>query len=375
MRSLIHYKDTGKYTHCLFMDDDACCEASSLFRSVSFMRHAKEFSVAIAGAMLDVNKPYQQWENGAWFDGGCHSVNRNYDLRKSDILVLNEKEDEKKQLYGAWWFFFFPLKAVEILSFPFFVRGDDVEFSYQNKFRIVFINGICAWQEDFTTKENPMTSYLDMRSHIIHHFVLKQIDHGPIQILSMVLRFFCRALFSYEYDTAKVIALAFADVMSGPQYWLANMDMSEIRKKITGEIKVETPRTLRKKYLDIPEADEDLHLPFGTKLVRMLTFNGHLLPSCLLRSEVTRLSKFKVPSGSRMFLRDNVLIYNEINNTEILLSRNIKYFLSDIAVMICSILKFIFKYRKIKKDYNKFFNNLKNNKFWKGAFQGERSSE
>lgn len=75
-------------------------------------------------------------------------------------------------------------------SFPFFVRGDDIEFSYTNKFKIIHMNGIAVWQEDFKIKESPMTLYLDVRSHVLHHLVLEQIDHGPVQILKMVWAFF-----------------------------------------------------------------------------------------------------------------------------------------------------------------------------------------
>ena len=102
MRSLIYYQDEGTYTHCLFMDDDASCEAGSLFRSMSFMRHALDLKLALSGAMLFENIQFLQWENGAWFDGGCHSLNRNLDLRVPQNLHINETESTQ-QIYGAWF--------------------------------------------------------------------------------------------------------------------------------------------------------------------------------------------------------------------------------------------------------------------------------
>lgn len=137
MRSLLHYRDAGAFTHCLFMDDDASCEAGSLFRGISFIRHAKDMSLALSGAMLSENMQFIQWENGAWFDKCCHPMHCNYDLRDSNVLVLNEREDAPQPTYGAWWFFMFPVNRVEMYSFPFFVRGDDIEFSYTNKFKIL----------------------------------------------------------------------------------------------------------------------------------------------------------------------------------------------------------------------------------------------
>ncbi|WP_406038200.1 hypothetical protein [Succinimonas sp.] len=69
-RGLIHFQETGKHTHCLFMDDDASCEAGAIFRSMSFQRHVTDHKVSLNGAMLFENIKFMQWENGAWFDGG-----------------------------------------------------------------------------------------------------------------------------------------------------------------------------------------------------------------------------------------------------------------------------------------------------------------
>ena len=171
MRSLLLYQDSGRHMHCLFMDDDASCEAGSIFRTLTFLRHAKDPKTAISGAMLYENIQFLQWENGAWFDGGCHSLKRNVDLRDSASLLENEEEPDKP-VYGAWWFFCFPLAQVRQYALPFFVRGDDIDFSYANDFTIVSLNGVSCWQQDFKTKESPLTVYLFMRSHIVHHFTI-----------------------------------------------------------------------------------------------------------------------------------------------------------------------------------------------------------
>lgn len=169
-RSLIHYQETGEHTHCLFMDDDASCEASSIFRSISFIRHATDPKASLSGAMLFENIQFQQWENGAWFDGGCHSLKRDFDMRNADRLLENEEEPSER-IYGAWWFFF-PLAEAKNYSLPFFVRGDDIDFSYSNNFKVISLNGVSCWQQDFKTKENAMTAYLFLRSHVVHHLTI-----------------------------------------------------------------------------------------------------------------------------------------------------------------------------------------------------------
>ena len=368
MRSLIHYQDEGIYTHCLFMDDDASCEVGSIFRSVSFIKHITDPTIAISGAMLSENIQFIQWENGAWFDSCCHPIHCNYDLRRTDILLENECEKISQAIYGAWWFFMFPIKQVKMYSFPFFIRGDDIEFSYTNNFNIIRMNGIAVWQEDFKTKESPMTLYLDIRSHILHHLALEHIDHGRWQILNMVWRFFKIFNWSYQYDTANSIALSFFDTLQGPKYWLDNIDLKKIIIKIKKQYKIESPQPLRINYQDILEATENIRLPFYTKIIRRLSLNGHLLPKFMIHNELVRLDKFKTPLINRMFLRSKVLVYNKINKTEIILTRNTNYFIKNIFIFLLTSICFIIKYKSLKKTYRKFFLNLNNNNFWKKIY-------
>ena len=51
-RGLMHLKENGSYTHCLFMDDDASCEVEGIKRTISFLEHALDHKTALAGAML-----------------------------------------------------------------------------------------------------------------------------------------------------------------------------------------------------------------------------------------------------------------------------------------------------------------------------------
>ncbi|WP_144277272.1 glycosyltransferase [Mailhella massiliensis] len=368
MRNLLHYKDEGSFTHCLFMDDDASCEAESIFRSMRFMEHAKDASMAISGAMLSENVKFMQWENGAWFDKCCHPLHCNYDLRKPEVLLDNEKEDAPEPTYGAWWFFMFPIRKVSMYSFPFFVRGDDIEFSYTNKFQIARMNGIATWQEDFKIKESPMTLYLDVRSHVLHHLVLEHIDHGPAQILKMVWAFFHRFNWAYQYDTANAIAMSFSDMLEGPKYWLDNMDTGKIRAKIKEKYTMEASRPLRKNYLDVPEAVENVRLPFCTKFIRRVSLNGHLLPGCMVRKGISRLNKYQVPFIDRVFLRDEVLVCNEISKMEIVLKRNPRYFIRNIFWMIKNSIIFLNNYSKLKTEYRKFLISLKEDRFWRNTF-------
>ncbi|MDM8214602.1 glycosyltransferase [Desulfovibrio piger] len=369
MRNLIHYKNLSTTTHCLFMDDDASCEPESIFRSIAILEHAKKRTLAISGAMLSEKLQFMQWENGAWFDDCCHPMHCHYDMTNLDLLIKNEFEDNKYPTYGAWWFFMFPISAVKEYSFPFFVRGDDVEFSYKNNFQIARMNGICTWQEDFSLKSSPMTRYLDTRSAIVLQLTLKHTDSNPLKILHLVWKFFYAPNWSYMYDSANAVVMAFADILNGPKYWIENMDTKSIREMFKEKYNIEMNKQLRDCYLDIPDASENNRFRFCTKFIRRITLNGHLLPSVLLKQRLQKLSKYQIPFINRVFLRSQILVYNKYDKTEFILNRRTGYFIKNIIFWGVTGIKFILRYKKLKKEYKQFLSSLKTDDFWQNVFQ------
>ena len=315
MRSLIHYQTQKRYTHCLFMDDDASCEAGSIFRTMSFIRHAKEPSLAVSGGMLFENIQFLQWENGAWFDGGCHSLNRDLDLRDARNLLRNEQESDK-QIYGAWWFFFFPIAQVKQYSFPFFVRGDDIDFSYSNDFTIATLNGVSCWQQDFKTKENALTAYLFLRSHVMHHLTIPQLNSSFKTLWKILWGHFSTYNNSYLYGSAACVNLAIKHILEGPSFWEKNMEPDNIFKQIKELSKNETPLPLINDIKDSAiHADKNITTPYFPVLLRKLTCYGHLIPNCLFKkTPQNMLYKWQMPNPKRCFLRKKIIVIDNINS-------------------------------------------------------------
>lgn len=365
MRNLIAYKENKLITHCLFMDDDAHCEAESIFRAISFLRHAKNTDLALSGAMLSDSLKFLQWENGAWFDGCCHPLHCRYDLTRLEFLIKNEAE-ETKPIYGAWWFFLFPIKKITKYSFPFFVRGDDVEFSYKNNLKIARMNGIGTWQEDFSLKASPMTRYLDTRSGIILQMTLPHTRTTPWKILQLVWNFFWNPNLSYMYDSANAVVMAFSDILDGPSYWEKNMEMADIRKKIKDKYKIEKEITLDPSYKDMTIADKNIRFKFFTKILRKLTLNGHLLPLCF-QKKLERINKQQIPFTNRIFLREKILICDTINKKQFILKKDSVYFLKNLLLFIYTAIKFTYKYKSLKIKYKNFENALTED-FWNRNF-------
>jgi galactofuranosylgalactofuranosylrhamnosyl-N-acetylglucosaminyl-diphospho-decaprenol beta-1,5/1,6-galactofuranosyltransferase len=267
-------------THCLFMDDDASFHLENLHRTYMFLMLARTPAIALAGAMINNTHKWAMWENGAVFDGRCTPQFCGVDLRdRSEVLDMEFRSvgEHRSNFYGGWWYFAFAIPHVTRRPFPFFVRGDDISFSMANRFRIFTLNGVTSFQDDFTQKESPLTLYLDLRSHLVHHLVFEQIDRGGLGTGWVAVRFILRSLARFHYETAEAQFVAWDDVMRGPAFFAENADMAERRKTIAGLVRNETWKPVAR--LDMTERRVWRKIP-GRWWQKpfVLTVNGSLLP-------------------------------------------------------------------------------------------------
>jgi len=281
-RGLIEAQRRGA-SHCLFMDDDAAVHMAAIERTWMFLAYAKDPKTAVAGAVSNAQYHWKLWENGALFNKICQPQHIDLDLREIAQVLELEFDSTARQphnFYGGWWYFAFPVAEVKHMPFPFFVRGDDVSFSLAHDFNIVTLPGVMSYQdEDFTVKETPLTVYLDLRSHLAHHFALPEMEIGRKGIFKLMLRFYFRSLLPHHYETLEAIGLALQDTLAGPSFFAENADMSVRRQQIGALTDQERWR---------PEETEAQHrLPpwswisphrWVPRSLMKLILNGHLLP-------------------------------------------------------------------------------------------------
>ena len=368
-RSLIHYQESGRHTHCLFMDDDASCEASSIFRSMSFIRHALDPKASLSGAMLFENIQFLQWENGAWFDGGCHPLKHGFDLRDAERLVENESETDKR-IYGAWWFFFFPVAEAKNYSLPFFVRGDDIDFSYSNDFKVISLNGVSCWQQDFKTKENAMTVYLFIRSHIVHHLTIPELNCSPMKILKMLWKHFSAYNNSYLYGTAACLNMAIKEVLVGRSFWEKNMVPVEILKKIKelSACEQSVPYTLEEKE-QLTLADKNIKTKLFPAFLRKISLNGHLLPGCMIRnSPKDMIFKWMAPNSNRVYMRDKIIMLDELTRRKTVLRRDPVHYFRNIFTFLRLSITLYMRYNTLREQYIQGTKQQRTIGFWKKYF-------
>ncbi|WP_386684945.1 glycosyl transferase, partial [Loktanella sp. R86503] len=276
-RGLAAARDAGTFTHVLFMDDDAACPMTNLTRTAAFLRHAADPKTALAGAMVSTARPWHLWENSAVFDQLPRSQFSGVDLRDADAVARMElatPAPPPSGAYGAWWYFAFPLAAVTHDPYPFFVRGDDVWFGLSNDFRIATLNGVMSLQDDFAAKASPQTLYLDMRYLLVVNMVRSDAPLGLLGCLALAWRQVLHSISRMHYDTAAAQLMAWADVLTGPVHFTANMTMAHRRAKIAALTKTE-------QWGPCPADLPPLHSTAqstGWRRLMYFTLNGHLLP-------------------------------------------------------------------------------------------------
>ena len=233
-RGLIEAEKAG-FSHVLFMDDDAAIPMEALHRAYAFLTLSKDPKATLSGAMISNSDKWRMWENGAIFDRNCRPQFTGTDLRNwTEVMHMEFKSASYRspKAYGGWWFFAFPIKQVKHYPFPFFVRGDDINFSLANDFHITTLNGVVSFAEDFSDKESPMTLYLDLRNHFVQHLTLEKMEIGPLKIAKIGIGFFARNAVKFQYETVDALLMAWNDVLKGPQFFADNADASAQRAAV-----------------------------------------------------------------------------------------------------------------------------------------------
>lgn len=361
-RGLLHLKDQGDFTHCLFMDDDASCEIESIRRAYSLLSFSKTDKFSVAGALLRELMPHQLFEKGAKFDKFVYPLKSGLDMRSVHDLLLAE-DDRTTPDYGAWWFFAFPIKEVNYYAFPFFVRGDDIRFGLENKFNILTLNGIACWGDDFGLKHSPLTAYLDARSHLLH----ATFDGISLKdIVTMIARLLVAQLYSYKYASSKAIILAIKHFLMGPNFFRNNLSIDDIRKSIS-------TYTPSEKLVPISTSDLDMTSPGNheskfRKIIRRLTLNGHLIPSFIFNKKTVWQAKDSTGNFSQIFMYKNILYeYEPLKVGHFVQQDKTTFFklLFEFAVKIVCLSS---NFYQLRRSYLANKEELMSEQFWRGAF-------
>lgn len=364
-RGLLYLQNQGCFSHCLFMDDDASCEIESIRRAYALLQYTNVDMFAVAGAQLRELAPFQIHEKGARFDNGkCMALHHTKDMRDVSSLLLAEFEDISPN-YGAWWFFAFAINDVKKYPFPFFVRGDDMLFSLQNKFNICTLNGIGVWGEDFFVKESPLTRYLGFRAVNVCDALMKK-NFNKKDLIKSFSTWYLTSLFSYNYSSAKAIALSLNDFLHGVGTFVNDMDASGVRAKIATLPPIEKMQLINRS--DYVLSGRDMHESKIRKVFRFLTINGLLIPNFLMKDEIVFQSKHFRANFRQIFIFKKVFYEHEATRTGYIAKHDKSELISGIINYCKGVVSILKKFDDAKKNYLSNEPDLTTKEFWESVY-------
>lgn len=368
-RGLLHLRDEGSATHCLFMDDDASCEVESIRRTLHVMELAGQERVAVSGALLREVEPYRLFEKGGRFSNGrLHARKIGLDLRDVRSLLIAEQDDSKVD-YGAWWHFAFPIGAVRNWPFPFFVRGDDVLFSLQNQFEILTLNGIASWGEDFHYKDSPLTRYLATRSEILLRLNLPKYSRW--RHLKLLWRDHRLMLVGYNYASAQAIAMGVEDVLKGPRFWSDNLDNSEARRRVANLAPPEKMGSLTSDTLSAAVRSPRRSRP--ASWLRRLTMNGLFLPKAMMKNRTVYHQRgTELPRRNQFRFRRIAYVYEQTATGYVAEYDKIAH-IRAVARFVTVLFRFFRRYQSIQREYSSALNEVtRGAAFWENVYRNRR---
>jgi hypothetical protein len=366
-RGLAWLQDEGSFSHAVFMDDDAFAEIESVRRAVRLLEYVEDGNTAIVSGLLYEERPGIQLEAAGQMPGDAWMPLRpGVDLRHVESLVENELPYPID--YGGWWMFFFSVADVHLLPFPFFVRGDDVEFSRANAFPLATLNGIASFGPDFHRKESPVNIALDRRGNLVNVLLHSSLKTGYVAVLRGLQKSLMLAN-RYCYDHVDAISEGTRDVLDGPPSFESLIGFPQGRRQ-------EFRACIRQRRLPPEQVPNyPIAAPRPRSLLwhafRLLLANGHLVPRFLLLRRPIMLGTVWNASGADVFLRPHVLLREGLSGAVILAERDsLRYFVSLARVAWIS-LRLVLVLPRVREDFRRARPRFGSRSWWDSQFHGE----
>lgn len=362
-RGIIEVCKDKSFTHFLLMDDDILFTFELLKRTYNLAACLTDGykNASIGGNMLILEHPTVQYECGGYFKSGrAFPQNRWLNLSVTDNLIADERESRAN--FNAWWYACMPVSSVEKygLPFPFFVKGDDIEYGLRAMEHIILMNGLSVWHRSFEGKDAPAPCYYDARNHTAASAM--RLKKGRLSLAAMAVYRIARKLAINDYDCAEMILRGYEDFFKGVTFF-KNTDSEALNREIM-QIKPSYTfkEELEEKYgAEIPEIPTGRRSTSKAKALGMVMRN--FLPSCFLKKNPAVLTSIEA-SGNNALRNKTVIVYDcdkkqgyvcEFNGKR---RRKLRHKTEKIFF------KILFKYGKMYKEYNKHYKELCTEEEW-----------
>lgn len=360
-------------THVVSLDDDILLNPYSVSLLYNFLQCLKtEYSdYAIAGAMLMYDKQYMQHDSGAYIEKNrLHGIHSNLDLRSYYNCLLNSVQEFHDKTFNGFWFCCYPVHLLSSkgLAFPFFMKGDDVELGIRifNK-KMLSLNGICTWHESFYKKFTPVYSNIYELRNLLIIYSTQFKNYSAVDACTLFVKRSLKELFFYRYKGVVLNCKGVELFLNGSE-GIKNIDNATIVKenqiyKLLDPIDSDYNFSYEAYLRSICPKKEH----FAKRILRLVTFNGNLLPSIFLKKNI--IVPTVTASMRSVFGYRNIIHYNAEEH-KIYVTKNSKIeFLGAIWNISKISIKILLNYRKIKIDYLANFSQLTAIESWEEKFK------
>ena len=246
------------------------------------------------------------------------------------------------------------------LPLPIFIKRDDIEYGLRNGKKFITLNGICVWHEAFEYKYATYLEYYYFRNMCIMNAAHRRSFTGDVLISALKDRV-REFVLTYRYRDAELSMLGIQHYLKGIDWLMAqdgeklNMALMPLgyKKQPVEEIDTVFIHGVYEGNLKPEEWGRKM------RLIRKLTFNGHLLPA---RGTVV-VPAYK-PNSQLFFRAKRVINYEEATGTAFVTTRDqqsIRYILKMYRETVKMIKE---KYERVTEEYRVRYDELINIQFW-----------
>ena len=363
-------KQKKKPTHVLLMDDDVYFMAESFRRVYMLLKLLKPQydDYFISGAMLEINQRNIQHEDVGMFRlSGEHGPSKpRYDLNLWDSPIRNEVELKADgHQYSGWWYCCVPttIAREDNLPLPFFIRGDDVEYSIRNHARFITMNGICIWHEGFGAKfSGAMELYQVHRNDLI---LQTMNDHiADIQVIDRIKNLFWEEMFKFNYKGCGLLLDAVEDFLKGPDF-LKRLDGEACMKEHKAKDNQLQPITDEvRQYINYETLYQSAPLTGLTLKLYGHFVNGQKLPEFLCGKKVAVIPYGWGYSQEKLYRAGTVYAVDPINDLYVEYKRDRRQYreLTERYNRLMS--QYETEYEQVAEAFRKDEKEMESKKFW-----------
>ncbi|MCM1054523.1 MAG: glycosyltransferase [Bacteroides sp.] len=347
-RGLIEAYDNS-FSHIILMDDDVeffpqTLEQITVFISLLTERFSKSW---FGTGMFPLDKPWEQFELGAQWNGELTSHKHRIDLRQQKNLLDNL--DNPNLDYSAWWTLCMPISVTENgLPFPFFIKGDDIEYGLRKNHgtEIITMNAIGVRHEAFDRKTSFVLYYYNVRNELAINAVHKK--YGTFKALKRFWFEILKQLILYRYDNCKIVFMAVRDFLRGVDFFLET-DEEQLNNRLSQLVPQLVPLSELPEWNETMRSDEHARRNKITAAM-VLTLGGHIIPAFALKKEIKAYPLSRIGTEDT-FLRKSAVQYQLGGDKGILTRRSFAKFVKYGFRALGQSFVLLFKYRSVQKNY------------------------